>query len=123
MATQNKTPAEYLALYAEGWTKGDVDTILAATAPGYTFDDPQESEPVSREQFGAYFETLKVDIRLNQGNPAPESFMLLSEVMVQERPSGLVAWCWWEIPELVEGAGLIHVGPQGVTSEKIAYYQ
>ena len=32
--------SEHLGTYAEGWTKGDADTILKTVAEGYTFDDP-----------------------------------------------------------------------------------
>ena len=31
---------EHLAVYAEGWTAGDVDTILEALAEGFVYDDP-----------------------------------------------------------------------------------
>jgi hypothetical protein len=32
--------ADHLGTYAEGWTKGDADTILKAVSDDYTFDDP-----------------------------------------------------------------------------------
>jgi hypothetical protein len=30
--------ADHLGTYAEGWTKGDADTILKAVSDDYTFD-------------------------------------------------------------------------------------
>ena len=32
--------ADYLGMYAEGWTKGDADTIIKATSDEYTLGDP-----------------------------------------------------------------------------------
>lgn len=115
MVTQNKTPGEYLALYAKGWTEGDVESILSATTPGYTFLDPR-TEKVNRDRFPAYFQEI---LELSDRRP----FMEISDVVVQSQGEGLVAWCWWEIPGTdIQGSGFIRVGPDGVLSEKIAYY-
>ncbi len=50
-----RTKQEYLGLYAEGWTNGDIDKILGALAPGFQFGDPQKGS-ISRENFREYFE-------------------------------------------------------------------
>ena len=44
---------EHLGTYAEGWCKGDADTILKATTADFTFDDPN-SGVVSRDAFSSY---------------------------------------------------------------------
>lgn len=122
MATQSRTPGEYLGLYAEAWTEGDVNTILEATAPDYTFDDPNEAVPVTRERFVDYFVGLKGYVRLQRGTGRPLPFMALSEVVVEPREDNLAAWCWWSVPETdLHGAGFIMVTPTGVISERIAY--
>ena len=92
--------AESLGLYAEGWTQGDVDKIMAATAPTFTFDDPQFSSPVSKQGFPEYFRNIR-SLR------SEEPFMLLTEVVTQAGANDLTAWCWFEIPNVVQGSGLI----------------
>ena len=106
--------AESLGLYAEGWTQGDVDKVMAAIAPTFTFDDPQVGL-VSKQDFPEYFRKIRA---LRSEQP----FMLLTEVITQEGLDALTAWCWWEIPSVVQGSGLIKVTDQGVVSEQIAYY-
>jgi hypothetical protein len=39
--------ADHLGTYAEGWTKGDADTILKAVSDDYTFD--RKSSPTKRK--------------------------------------------------------------------------
>jgi hypothetical protein len=42
--------------------------------------------------------------------------------MVREEKDGEeTAWGWWKTPT-EEGAGLVKAGPDGVRSEKLAYY-
>jgi hypothetical protein len=49
--------------------------------------------------------------------------MELSEVVSHEEEDGLTAWCWWAIPGTeLKGSGLIKVGPEGVRSERLAYF-
>ena len=106
--------SDSLGLYAEGWTAGDIDKIITAIAPTFTFDDPQVGS-VSKQEFPEYFR----DIRSLRNS---EPFMILTEVVTQEDTDALTAWCWWEIPNVAQGSGLIKVTDQGVVSERITYY-
>ena len=114
--------AEHLGTYAEGWTKGDADTILKATAEDFTFDDPN-SGVVSRNAFSNYLGDLKETVASLCGGRVPDPFMELSEVLTQEAEGVLTAWCWWTIPGTeIKGSGLIKVDATGVRSEVITYY-
>lgn len=114
--------AEHLAMYAEGWTKGDAATILRATAEEYTFDDPNAGL-ISRNAFASYLNGLKETVVSFSSGKLPDPFMKLSEVVTQEAEGTLTAWCWWEIPGTdIKGSGLIKVTPTGVRSEVITYY-
>lgn len=113
---------EHLGKYAEGWIKGDADTILSASAPDYTFDDPN-SGVISRKAFSNYLGELKETVTSMCGGKTPEPFMELSEVLTQEDGDKLTAWCWWAIPGTdIKGSGLIKVDKAGVHSEVITYY-
>lgn len=112
-------PGEHLAAYAGAWIAGDGEAIAAATEPGYVLDDPRYGR-IERDGMPAYIERLRDDLRA-LGHEGP--FIELSEVVTTERDGGLVAWCWWEYPGTgISGAGLIHVGPGGVRSERLAYH-
>ena len=114
--------AEHLGTYAEGWTKGDVETILKAAAPDYTFDDPNAGV-ISRDAFSNYVGELKGMVASLCGGRVPDPFMELTEVVTQESGGVLTAWCWWAIPGTeLKGAGLIKVDATGVRSEVITFY-
>ena len=113
---------EHLNTYAEGWTRGEAEAILQAAAGDYVFDDPNAGL-ITKEEFVSYFEELKQAVDGLRGGIAQTTFMNLTEVVTSENSGELTAWCWWAIPGTpLEGAGLIKVGPDGVRSEKIAYY-
>ena len=114
--------SEHLGTYAEGWTKGDADTILKAVTDSYTFDDPNTGV-ISKNEFANYLSGLKETVSSLCGGTLPEPFMELSEVMTDEKEGVLTAWCWWAIPGTeIKGSGLIKVGTKGVRSEIITYY-
>ena len=114
--------AEHLSTYAQGWAKGDANTILRATAVDYTFDDPNFGV-VSKNSLSSYLSELKQTVASLCGGKVPDPFMELSEVLTQEADGVLTAWCWWAIPGTeIRGSGLIKVGPTGVRSEIITYY-
>jgi len=117
------TASEYLGSYAEGWASGNAETILQSAAKGYTFDDPSAGV-IQRNDFQRYLSQLKETVaRTRGGNTTDTPFMKLSHVVTQKENEGITAWCWWEIPGTkLTGAGLINVGPDGVRSERIAYY-
>ena len=113
---------EHLSTYAEGWAKGDANTILKATAADYTFDDPNFGV-VSKNSLSSYLGELKETVASLCGGQVPDPFMELSEVLAQEADGVLTAWCWWVIPGTeIEGSGLIKVDSTGVRSEVITYY-
>ena len=110
-----------LGRYAEGWTKGDAEMILSAASESFVFDDPNAGA-IAREDFAEYLAGLR-EVVAARGAGSSESFMELSEVLTQETDGGLTASCWWAIPGTdLQGGGLIKVGNDGVTSERIAYY-
>lgn len=114
--------SEHLGTYAEGWTKGDADTILKAVAEGYTFDDPNTGV-ISKNEFANYMAGLKETVSSLRGGTQPETFMEISEVLTDEKDGILTAWCWWAIPGTeIKGSGLIKVGADGVQTEVITYY-
>ena len=113
---------DFIGAYAEGWTTGDFDKILGATAPGYILDDPSAGQ-ITRESLLGYLEELSATLDQLRGGPRDGNFLDLTEVAVDETEDGATVWCWWEAPGTgVGGSGLIKVGPEGVLSEKLAYY-
>ncbi|MDR5865365.1 nuclear transport factor 2 family protein [Halomonas koreensis] len=113
---------EHLNTYAEGWTKGNAETILKAAADDYTFDDPNVGV-VTREAFTEYLAGLKEAVAAQGDGRVPDPLMELTEVLTHEENGGVTASCWWTIPgTAIQGAGLIKVDDSGVHSEVITYY-
>ena len=114
--------ADHFGTYAEGWTKGDADTILKAVADNFIFDDPNAGK-IAKKAFAEYLSGMKEMVQSLRGGGLPEPFIQLTEVVTQESEGVLTAWCWWAIPGTkIEGSGLIKVGSEGVRSEAITYY-
>ncbi len=114
--------ADHLGPYAEGWTKGDTDTILKAVSDDYTFDDPNAGK-IAKSEFAEYLSGVKETVRSLRSGNLPDPFMELSEVVTQETEGVITAWCWWAIPGTdIKGSGLIKVRADGVRSEVITYY-
>jgi hypothetical protein len=96
--------ADHLGAYAGGWTNGDPAAILAATADGYVFDDPNAGA-IAKGDFAAYFAELKETLDTNDDGGV------------------LTAWCWWSFPGTdIQGSGLLKVSDDGVVSERLTYY-
>jgi hypothetical protein len=116
------TASEHIATYAEGWTQGDAAKILKGTAESYVFDDPNAGQ-ITKAGFPGYLDGLKAVVEELRGGASHDQFMELSEVATQEDGGQVTVWCWWAIPGTdIAGSGLIKVGPEGVVSERIAYY-
>ena len=114
--------ADHLGTYADGWNKGDLDTILKAVSVEFTFDDPNSGK-ITKSEFAEYLSGMKETVRSLRGGNILDSFMELAEVVTQEDQEVLTAWCWWAVPGTeIQGSGLIKVGPEGVRSEVITYY-
>ena len=114
--------ADHLGVYADGWNKGDSDTILKAVSDEFTFDDPNSGK-ITKSEFAEYLSGMKETVRSLRGGNIPDPFIELTEVVTQEDQGVLTAWCWWAVPGTeIQGSGLIKVGPEGVRSEVITYY-
>ena len=114
--------AEHLNAYAEGWTHGDADMILKATAEDFTFDDPNVGV-ITRDAFSDYLAELKEAIASQGAGQVPDPLMALTEVLTQEADGRLTASCWWAVPgTALKGAGLIKADADGVHSEVITYH-
>jgi hypothetical protein len=113
---------DFLGRYAEGWTKGDAETILSAASESFTFDDPNAGV-IARENFAEYLAGLREVVAAARGGEVGETLMELTEVLTQETDGVLSASCWWAIPGTdMQGGGLIKVGSDGVDSERLTYY-
>jgi len=113
---------DHLAKYAEGWSKGDANLILAAAHDNYVLDDPNVGQ-IAKEDFDGYLQQLKEIVAEVRGNGVERPFMELSDVATRQDAGTLTAWCWWAIPgTALEGSGLIKVDERGVTHERLAYY-
>lgn len=114
--------ADILAMYAEGWAKGDEETILNAVADEYILDDPNSGK-VTKTEIGEYLASMKEMVRTLLDGNLPEPFLELTEVVTRETDGEIAAWAWWSVPgTVIKGGGLIKVGPQGVRSEVLTYY-
>ena len=114
--------ADHLGAYAGGWTNGDPAAILAATADGYVFDDPNAGA-IAKGDFAAYFAELKEMLDTIRGDTAQQTFIDLTEIATNDEGGVLTAWCWWSFPGTdIQGSGLLKVSDDGVVSERIAYY-
>ena len=110
--------ADHLGMYAQGWTNGDLDTILKAVTDGYTFDDPNAGK-IPKNGMADYLSQMKEAVRSLRDGSLPDPFMELTEVVTQEEGGVLTAWCWFNVPGTgVQGSGLIKVGPDGVLSDR-----
>ena len=113
---------DHLGRYADGWMKGDAETILSSVSSDYVLDDPNEGQ-ITKEQLPTYMGQLKEIVSSLRGTDSETQLMELSEVVSHEEGDELTAWCWWEIPGTeIKGSGLIKAGPEGVRSERLTYY-
>ncbi len=112
----------HLAAYSEGWINGDVDTVLPALADDYVLDDPHFGR-IAKDGMPTYFEWLKAAVRELRGGAEESPVMRIGEVITEESDDLMTVWLWWAVPgTALEGAGLIKIGPTGVTSERLAYF-
>ena len=113
---------DHLGTYAEGWTRGDANTLLEAMSPDYVLDDPNTGR-IAKSDFAAYFAKLTAELEAVRGGPPSGNFLELSEIVTQEADGVLTAWCWWTFPGTsIAGSGLIKASADGVLSERLTYY-
>ena len=115
--------ADRIEAYLQGWIKGDSALLLAETADGYYFDDPNRGR-IAKTDFEAYVDEIKAEADGFRGDRPFDNFEDLSEIVTKEQDDGTVTvWFWWEITGTpIEGASLVKVGEAGVLSETICYY-
>jgi len=112
--------AEYLGIYARGWTEGNLNILLQSMADEYVIDDPNAGR-ISKANFSSYFTAFKDQMDPMRDKHRP--FMEIGEVLTQEAEGVLTAWAWWSVPGTpIQGSGLIKVGNKGVLSERLAFY-
>jgi hypothetical protein len=113
--------SDHLSRYAEGWAKGDPGIILESLDDGYELDDPN-SGSISKTALAGYFAAFRGQVEEIRGQTS-SPFMEFSDLVTQQEGTDLTAWVWWAVPETpIQGSGLIKVGPNGVLSERLAFY-
>ena len=90
--------ADHLATYAEGWTKGDLDVILRATAEDYTLDDPNVGV-IPKGALADYLsKTKRSDRRSLRRNPSTADAGAIGDADAGSRwcvdRLGVVEGCW-----------------------------
>ena len=112
---------DHIAAFAEGWTKGDLERILASLAPQFRLDDPNAGE-IAKGDIPAYLEAFKASVRELRGEDAEGPLMEMSEVVIKDDTLPASVWAWWIVPGTpLEGSALVKVGEEGVISERLAY--
>ena len=113
------TRAEFLGLYATGWTEGDPNKLRDAAADGYVLRDPHVGNVRKRhlDEYVRGLNALAASVGVNE-----PGLLTITDVLTQDGETELVAWARWSIAgSKIQGAGLIRVGDQGVISEDIFY--
>ncbi len=112
---------DYLGQYADGWTKGDAQIIVASLADSYQLDDPNAGmfDKQAMSDYLAGMWQMVEGIRGKNSDPLLD----ITEVVTQEEQGVITAWVWWAVPGTpIQGSGLIKVGAQGVLSERLCFY-
>jgi len=112
--------SEHMDAFLEGWRKGDAQMILGAVADDFVYDDPVDGR-FTRTEFAAYLEELFGGEDARSRAARGEAFETITDLVTQEKDGVETTWGWWTMPS-DEGAGLVIAGPDGVLSERIAYY-
>ena len=115
------TERTWLDAYLEAWRTGDAGRSLAATAPGFYYDDPDTGR-VTRDGFVAFFDAFLAAGTDMAGGRQPAPFLIYNDMVIAEgAPS--TAWCWWLVNGTAfRGAACIRFDQTGVLSERIAYF-
>lgn len=115
------TQRDRLESYLEGWRNGDPARSLAATAPGFFYDDPATGR-VSQDGFIQFFNDFMAAGAALTGGTLADPFLTFSDVTIVEGQPG-IAWCWWQITGTeFRGTACIRFDDSGVLSERIAYF-
>jgi hypothetical protein len=119
-SVKDRTRAQLLADYLEGWAEADPVKIADATAPEYRFDDPFVGT-FSTLALPRYFAALKSRSGLGALADREHLTFVLRGPMVT-LPSNAELQFWREAPRLgLTGISHVTVEPAGVVSERVAY--
>ena len=117
---EGRAPACLLARYLDGWAEADPAKIMAATAPGYRFDDPLVGAH-SHRSLPRYFECLEARFAVVATRRTLDTAFHLRGPMDTRSLQGELQF-WREAPRLgLTGTAHITVGARGVISERVAY--
>ena len=105
--------------YIQGWYQLDAELLLSATAPEFTFDDPAEPEPVTRNMIAGYMQRWDKRARAAGGT----NQWRLTHESRNDRDGILTDWEWWEVIGTdLQGAAIVLTNDDGVLLERIAYF-
>ena len=109
-----------LDLYLAGWAEANPAKILAATAPGYRFDDPLVG-PFSRLTLPVYFGRLRARFACAGAIAAQDLRFFIRGPMDGPRRRGRLEF-FREAPRLgLTGITVITMSRHGVVAESVAY--
>ena len=81
--------ADRIEAYLQGWINGDSALLLAETADGYYFDDPNRGR-IAKADFEAYVDEIKAEADGFRGDRMFDNFEDLSEIVTKEQYDGTV---------------------------------
>ena len=110
----------WLEMWLTGWRKGDAEMILRSVADDFVHDDPVDGR-FRKPEFADYLDDMFSSEAPFITAAGDTVFEEITDIVVREGIGELTAWGWWQTAS-AEGAGLVRVGPNGVRSEKTAYY-
>jgi ketosteroid isomerase-like protein len=106
----------HVDLWLEGWRKGDAQMVLSAVTDDFVYEDPVDGR-FAKTEFAAYLEELFAT------ESTPDGFQTITDVVRSEKDGEETTWGWWTtLASPQEGAGLVKARPDGVYSERVAYY-
>jgi hypothetical protein len=110
---------EYRERYLRGWYRMDAELLMSSVAPDFIFDDPAESEPVTRAMLPGYMQRWDRRMRAAGGN----NQWTLTHESRQHEDGLLIDWEWWQvIGSDLQGAALVLTSDDGVLLERITYF-
>jgi len=111
--------AELRHMYGRGWDTWDPDLLRKSLAPGFYFDDPALSRPVTAEDIEAYMLGWKVRVKSLGGTGVITS----RDRVRADDDCALVTWHWWGFDGTdYEGSAVTRTTDEGVQYERITYY-
>lgn len=113
---------DHIAAFAEGWTTGNLDRIMASLAPQFTLHDPNAGN-IAKPDTPEYLDGFKSTVQDLRGEMADSLLMEMSDVVIKDDEIPASVWAWWIVPGTsLSGSALVKVGEDGVVSERIAYH-